>query len=125
MASASATGTPHLVPLSFDWDGMAILMATPADTPTGRNLMTTRTARLALGHARDVVMIDGEADAFDLAAVPADRVERFVARTGFDPRTSPGDYRWFQVTPQRIQAWRTLAEMPERELMRDRRWLTG
>jgi predicted enzyme related to lactoylglutathione lyase len=125
VASASATGTPHLVPLSFDWDGVAILMATPADTPTGRNLLATRTARLALGHARDVVMIDGEAEAFDLASLPIGRVKRFVAHTGFDPRTSPGDYRWFQVSPRRIQAWRTLAEMPERELMRNGRWVTG
>jgi hypothetical protein len=36
MASASADGTPYLVPLSFDWDGEALLMATPADSRTGR-----------------------------------------------------------------------------------------
>ena len=29
VASASADGAPHLVPLSFDWDGEALLMATP------------------------------------------------------------------------------------------------
>ena len=33
VATASATGTPHLVPLSFDWDGEAILMATAVTTP--------------------------------------------------------------------------------------------
>ena len=36
MASASADGTPYLVPLSFDWDGEALLRATPADSRTGR-----------------------------------------------------------------------------------------
>jgi hypothetical protein len=36
VASASADGAPYLVPLSFDWDGEALLMATPTDSPTGR-----------------------------------------------------------------------------------------
>ena len=30
VASASADGAPYLVPLSFDWDGEALLIATPA-----------------------------------------------------------------------------------------------
>ena len=46
VASASADGAPYLVPLSFDWDGEALLVATPSDSPTGTNLATTRTARL-------------------------------------------------------------------------------
>ena len=33
VASASADDAPYLVPLSFDWDGEALLMATPADSP--------------------------------------------------------------------------------------------
>ena len=32
VASASADGASYLVPLSFDWDGEALLMATPTDT---------------------------------------------------------------------------------------------
>ena len=36
VASASADGAPYLVPLSFDWDGEALLVATPADSPTGQ-----------------------------------------------------------------------------------------
>jgi hypothetical protein len=35
VASASADGAPYLVPLSFDWDGEALLVATPTDSPTG------------------------------------------------------------------------------------------
>jgi len=34
-ASASAEGAPHLSPRSFGWDGDALIMATPADSPTG------------------------------------------------------------------------------------------
>jgi hypothetical protein len=47
VASASADAAPYLVPLSFDWDGEALLVATPTDSPTGRNLAATRTVRLA------------------------------------------------------------------------------
>ena len=56
VASASADGAPYLVPLSFDWDGEALLVATPTDSPTGRNLAATRAVRLGLGHTRDVSM---------------------------------------------------------------------
>jgi nitroimidazol reductase NimA-like FMN-containing flavoprotein (pyridoxamine 5'-phosphate oxidase superfamily) len=40
VATASGDGTPYLVPLSFDWDGETLLLATPTDSPTGRNLAT-------------------------------------------------------------------------------------
>ena len=76
VASASPDGAPYLVPLSFDWDGEALLMATPRDSPTGRNLAATRAVRLGLGHTRAVSM-----------------------------------------------AWREVDELPDRELMRDGRWL--
>ena len=39
--------------------GEALLMATPTDSPTGRNLAATRAVRLGLGHTRDVSMIEG------------------------------------------------------------------
>jgi hypothetical protein len=32
-------------------------------------------------------------------------------------------YRWFRISPHRIQAWREVSEMPDCELMRDGRWL--
>jgi hypothetical protein len=32
----------------------ALLVATPTDSPTGRNLAATRTVGVGLGHARDV-----------------------------------------------------------------------
>jgi hypothetical protein len=38
VASASADGAPYLAPLSFAWDGEALLMATPTDSPTRTNL---------------------------------------------------------------------------------------
>jgi hypothetical protein len=123
VGSASAHGAPYLVPLSFDWDGEALLMATPTDSPTGRNLAATRAARLGLGHTRDVSMIEGEVEVLEIDALAQELGDRFAARTGFDPRAEATSYRWFRVSPRRIQAWREANELPERELMRDGRWL--
>ena len=122
MASASADGAPYLVPLSFDWDGEALLAATPTDSPTGRNLAATRSVRLGLGHTRDVSMIEGDVEVLELDALPQQHGDRFAARTGFDPRVLATPYRWFR-SPRRIQAWREANELPGRELMRDGRWL--
>jgi Pyridoxamine 5'-phosphate oxidase len=123
LASASAGGAPYLVPLSFDWDGEALIVATPSNSPTGRNLAATGAARLALGPTRDVSMIDGDVEVVELDALPQDQAERFAARSGFDPRDEPARYRWFRVTPRRIQAWREADELAGRELMRDGVWL--
>jgi hypothetical protein len=124
VASASADGAPYLVPLSFEWDGETLLVATPADSPTGRNLAATGTVRLGLGHTRDVSMIDGEVEVLEIDALPQQRGDRFAAHAGFDPRTLTSRYRWFRISPHRIQAWREVDELPDRELMRDGRWLS-
>ena len=123
VASASADGAPYLVPLSFDWDGEAMLMATPTDSPTGRNLATTRTVRVGLGGTRDVSMIEGEVEVLDIGALSKGRGDRFVAHAGFDPRALTAPYSWFRITARRIQAWREVNELPDRELMRDGHWL--
>jgi Pyridoxamine 5'-phosphate oxidase len=123
VASASADGAPYLVPLSFDWDGETLLVATPSSSPTGRNLAATRTVRLALGQTRDVSMIEGDVEVLEIDALPQEQGDRFAARAGFDPRPLTTPYRWFRVTPRRIQAWREVEELAGRELMRDGRWL--
>lgn len=123
VATASTAGSPHLVPLSFDWDGRALLLSTARDSPTGLNLAATRTARVALGLTRDVTLVEGDVEVLEIGALPAEQGDRFAARTGFDPRTLRTPYCWFRLTPRRIQAWREVDELPERDLMRDGRWL--
>jgi hypothetical protein len=122
VASASADGAPFLIPLSFDWDGETLLLATPAQSPTGRNLAATRKARLGLGPTRDVTMIEGDVEVLEIDALPREQGDRFAQRAGFDPRPLTA-YRWFRITPRRIQAWREADELADRELMRDGRWL--
>ena len=123
VASASPDGAPYLVPLSFDWDGETLLLATPTDSPTGRNLAATRAVRLGLGATRDVSVVDGDVEVLGIDALPPGRGDRVAARTGFDPRASATPYCWFRVTPRRIQAWREADELTGRDLLRDGRWL--
>ncbi|ROR66236.1 pyridoxamine 5'-phosphate oxidase family protein [Agrococcus jenensis] len=123
VATASPTGEAHLVPLSFDWDGDTLLLATSPSSPTGRNLEAKGRVRLGLGLVRDVSMIDGDVEALDIDDVPAARADAFAARAGFDPRASSGRMRWYRVRPTEIQAWREVDELPERQLMRGGAWL--
>jgi hypothetical protein len=123
VASASADGVPYLVPLSFDWDGEALLIATPTDSPTGRNLAASLTVRIGLGPTRDVTMIDGDVQVLEMDALPREQGDRFAARSGFDPRELDTPYRWFRILPRRMQAWREVNELSDRTLMRDGRWL--
>jgi hypothetical protein len=117
-----ASGAPHLVPLSFLWDGTTMLIATPSASVTSRNLQATGRARLGIGPTRDLVMIEGTVHAAQAAAdIPAETGDAFAAKTGFDPRQLTG-YLYFRIRPQRIQAWREANELAGRELMRDGQW---
>ncbi len=60
--------TPYLVPLSFLWDGATLLIATPASSPTSRNLRVNPTVRVGIGPTRDVVLIEGTARAREASA---------------------------------------------------------
>jgi hypothetical protein len=68
-------------------------------------------------------MIEGDVEVLAIDALPQERGDRFAARTGFDPRTLTTPYLWFRIAPRRIQAWREVNELPDRELMRDGQWL--
>lgn len=118
-------GTPYLIPLSFLWDGTTVLMATPADSPTGRNLRATGTVRLGIGPTRDVVLVEGTVRALEAAELPDGVGDTFAEKTGFDPRELTAAYLYFSVTPQRVQAWREANEISGRDLMRDGAWLVA
>ena len=123
VATAEPTGTPYLVPLSYLWDGETILVSTPAQSPTGRNLQATGQVRLALGPTRDVVMIEATVEVIPSAKLPTAVGDAFAERTGFDPREERKPYHYFRLQPRRIQAWREANELAGRDLMRDGVWL--
>ncbi|MEU6683371.1 pyridoxamine 5'-phosphate oxidase family protein [Streptomyces sp. NPDC046832] len=119
----SASGTPYLVPLSFLWNGSYLLFATPASSPTGRNLAASGRARVGIGPTRDVVMVEGDVETVQPGELTEQDAELFAAKTGFDPRRLATPYLYFRIVPRRVQAWREADELDGRELMRDGRWL--
>ena len=118
-----ASGTPYLVPLSFLWDGTALLVATPASSPTARNLRATGRVRLGIGPTRDVVLIEARAHPLSTTDVSDELADAFAAKAGFDPRKLKTRYLYLRIEPRRVQAWREENELEGRELMRDGRWL--
>jgi hypothetical protein len=124
VATADAgTGTPYLVPLSFLWDGATLLIATPAASPTSRNLRATGKVRLGIGPTRDLVLIEGTVEVLPATEVSDSVGDAFAAKTGFDPRQLSDPYLYFRIRPQRLQAWREVNELKDRELMRGGEWL--
>ena len=113
------TGSGYLLPLSFLWDGAGVIVSTPRSSVTGRNLSRGGRVRVGVGQLRDVIMIDGTAE-----PVQDERTkDAFAARHGWDPRHEAGDYAYFRIVPDRMQAWREVNELPSRTLMRDGDWL--
>jgi hypothetical protein len=122
VASADTEGNAYLVPLSYVWDGATFLIATPENSPTGRNLRAGARVRLGVGPTRDVVLVDATVERFTLETVPAELADAFAEKL-WDARQSTPRYAYFRLTPQRIQAWREENELKGRVLMRDGHWL--
>ncbi len=124
VATASATGAAHLVPLSYGWTGERIVLATDSTMVTAHNLAESGAARLGTGGTRDVVMIDAELEAVHpVGQAPADVADPFVRQSNWDPRDEGDPYVFLVLRPVRIQAWRESNEISGRTLMKDGAWL--
>jgi hypothetical protein len=124
VATATAEGDAHLVPLSLAWDGDRVLLAIERRSKTYANLDRHRRARLAVGPERDVVMIDGVVVSFiDAGRAPSAIAETYARQADWDPRDDPDGYVYIVLVPERIQAWREANEIKGRTLMRHGQWL--
>jgi hypothetical protein len=123
VASASG-GDAHLVPLSFAWTDNKIVVVTEAGSPTIQNITASRTARLALGPTRDVVVVDAEVERLvSYREAPETLVDSYRAQADWDPAQADGDFVMVMLRPVRVQAWREANEIPGRTLMRRGEWL--
>ncbi|WP_426367390.1 pyridoxamine 5'-phosphate oxidase family protein [Streptomyces sp. E-08] len=122
VSTAGAAGEPYLVPLAFLWDATHLWLCTRIGNPTGRNLADGGRVRLALGHTRDVVLLDGEVTVFGPEEVPVEVADAFHKKTGWDPMGSGPAYHWFRVRPTAVEAWNEEPEMVGRHIMRDGVW---
>lgn len=128
VSTASASGGPHLVPLSIGWTGDSIVLVTLRSAPTAVNMPVGAGIRIGLGTTRDVVLIEAEVIAVHpVTTAPAALVRAFAQQSGWDPSTQSDAARYalFDVRPRLLQAWREANEIVGRTLMRDGVWLAG
>jgi hypothetical protein len=124
VATASADGVAHLVPLSLAWDGDRVLLALERTSVTGRNLEASGRARLGVGPTRDVVLLDVVVVTIvPVGDAPASIADVYAAQADWDARGAGDPYVYVVLAPERIQAWREADEIAGRTLMRHGRWL--
>ncbi len=122
VSTASRSGETCLVPLSFLWHDGALVMTTRTTNPTAVNVAETGLATIALGHTRDVVLIEARAEALASDALPTATGDAFATKLNWDTRGRP---RWcfLLFRPRTIRAWREVNELAGRLLMEDGAWL--
>lgn len=122
VATASAMGEPHLVPLSLAWTDDRLVIAVERSSATARNIDASGTARLAVGPTRDVVLVDATLERSVGVDDDAAIGRAYAAQADWDPRGLPA-YVFLILRPMRVQAWRESNELRGRVLMRDGDWL--
>lgn len=120
---ADGEARAHLVPLSLAWVDDRVVVAVESTSVTARNVAATGAARLALGHTRDVVMVDAALDRTVSVQDAGSLGTAYAAQADWDPRTATGEYVFLVLRPVRIQAWREADEIAGRTVMRAGEWL--
>ena len=69
------------------------------------------------------MIVEGPVEATAVGDADRRLGDAHVRATGFDPRTLADPYVYLRITPQEIQAWREVNELPERQLMRRGQWI--
>lgn len=123
LATGSDGRGAHLIPVAYVWDDSTLHTATFAHSRTVANLKSHPQARVAVGDAADVIMIDTSASLIEVADIDVGMAERY-ARVSTDPRTYPeGVFVYLRLHPRRIQVWNGFHEFAGRTVMRQGRWL--
>ena len=121
LATSDGQG-PHLIPVSYWWDGTQLTTATFEDSRTHRNARVQPNVRVSLGTTTDVLMIDATAAVVTVADIDAAAADGYARTSGVDPRSVPG-WVYLRLAPQRMQLWSGPAEFSGRTIMRDGAWL--
>lgn len=122
LATASDGRGPHLIPVSYWWDGSRLTTATFEDSRTLKNVRQQPKVRASIGDTDDVLMIDATAVIVAVADVEPRAAEGYARASRNDPRSVPG-FVYIQLLPTRMQVWWGAAEFTGRTVMRDGEWL--
>jgi hypothetical protein len=124
LATADASGRPHLIAVSSWWDGSRVTIATTIGSRSARNLDSIGLARLAIGSPDEVIMVDATVDdRVGVGQAESRLADGFARAVGWDPRQIGADWTFFRLRPVRVQAYRGYDELEGRDVMRDGEWL--
>jgi len=121
LATASDGQGPHLIPVSYWWDGARLTTATSENSRTARNIRAQPKVRAAVGSTGDLLMIDATAAIVPWGDIDETAAEGYERASGV-PQSMPG-FVYVRLVPQRMQVWRSPAEFPGRTVMRAGAWL--
>jgi len=121
LATASDGRGPHLIPVSYWWDGTHLLTATFENSRTLRNVQVQPKVRASIGTTGDVLMIDATAVIMAAADIGETAAEGYAQASGV-ARSAPG-FIYVRLVPERIQIWKGPAEFSGRTVMRAGAWL--
>ncbi len=113
---------PHLIPVSYWWDGTELTTATFENSRTLNNVRAQPRVRASIGSTSDVLMIDATATIVPVADVDPRAAEGYARASRNDPRSVPG-FTYIRLVPNRIQVWRGPAEFAGRTVMDRGVWL--
>ena len=122
LATSSDGRGPHLIPVSYWWDGSRLTTATFEGSRTLENVRAQPKVRASIGSTGDVLMIDATATVVPVPDIDAGAAERYAQASGNDPRLVPG-FAYVQLVPKRMQIWKGVAEFAGRTVMRGGVWL--
>lgn len=122
LATAGPRSGPHLIPVSFWWDGSRLTTSTFDRSRTHRNVESQPRVRASIGSTTDVLMLDATAVVVAREDVDAAAVEGYE-RASRIPRATPG-FTYIQLRPERIQVWSGRPEFEGRTVMRGGAWLS-
>ena len=121
LATASDGRGPHLIPVSYWWDGTHLLTATFEGSRTLRNVRAQPKVRASIGSTGDVLMIDGTAAIMAAADIDATAADGYAQASGVPP-SAPG-FTYVLLAPERMQVWKGPTEFSGRTVMRAGVWL--
>lgn len=124
LATASDGQGPHLIPVSYWWDGSRLTTATFEDSRTLNNVRAQPKVRASIGSTADVLMIDAVAVIVAVADIDAAAADGYARASGIDPRSVPG-FVYVRLAPERVQMWSGPAEFTGRTVMRGGAWFDG
>jgi general stress protein 26 len=122
LATASDGRGPHLIPVSYWWDGTCLTTATFENSRTLKNVRAQPRVRVSIGTTGDVLIVDAIATIVAVTDLDPATAERYAQAAGNDPRSAPG-FTYIQLGPERMLVWRGPAEFAGRTVMRHGVWL--